>query len=111
MAELVRSTLQTQCLNRRIPDAATLRSEVAAWEIERNEMNVTIDWQFTHEDARTKLYRLYPTLVPTSIRRFSFERVSFIRGVTTPRILRQIGVDGLAGDGVRFELVEHTREQ
>ncbi len=30
MAELVWSTLQTQCLNRRIPDAATLRSEVAA---------------------------------------------------------------------------------
>jgi len=47
MAELVWSSLQTQCLNRRIPDASTLRSEVAAWETERNEMNVTVDWQFT----------------------------------------------------------------
>ena len=62
MAELVWSTLQTQCLNRRIPDAATLRSEVAAWETERNEMDVTINWQFTNEDARTKLHRLYPTI-------------------------------------------------
>ena len=62
MAELVWSTLQTQCLNRRIPDAATLRSEVAAWEIERNEMDVTINWQFTNDDARRKLHRLYPSI-------------------------------------------------
>jgi hypothetical protein len=65
MAELVWSTLQTQCLNRRIPDAATLRSEVAAWETERNEMDVTINWQFTNEDARTKLHWLYPTIEET----------------------------------------------
>jgi hypothetical protein len=62
MAELVWSTLQTQCLNRRIPDAATLRSEVTAWETARNEMDASIDWQFTTEDARTKLHRLYPTI-------------------------------------------------
>jgi len=65
MAELVWSTLQTQCLNRRIPDAATLRSEVAAWEAERNELDVTVNWQFTNEDARTKLHRLYPTIEET----------------------------------------------
>ncbi|MCW8172400.1 hypothetical protein D8S78_07335 [Natrialba swarupiae] len=29
---------------------------------ERNETNVTINWQFTNENARTKLHRLYPTL-------------------------------------------------
>ena len=51
MAEPVWSSLQTQCLNRRIPDAATLRSEVAAWETERNGMNVTVDWQFTNKNA------------------------------------------------------------
>ncbi len=62
MAELVWSSLQTQCLNRRIPDAASLRKEVAAWELERNELAVTIDWQFTNEEARTKLHRLYPSL-------------------------------------------------
>ncbi|GAB3033061.1 hypothetical protein GCM10025298_22560 [Natronobiforma cellulositropha] len=65
MAELVWSTLQTQCLNRRIPDAATLQSEVAAWETERNELDVTVNWQFTNEDARTKLRRLYPTIEDT----------------------------------------------
>jgi transposase len=62
MAELLWSTLQTQCLNRRIPDAATLRTEVAAWERARNEQDVTVDWQFTNEDARTQLHRLYPSI-------------------------------------------------
>ena len=65
MAELVWSTLQIQYLNRRIPDPATLRSEVAAWEAERNELDVTINWQFTNEDARTKLHRLYPSIEET----------------------------------------------
>ncbi|RQG89488.1 IS630 family transposase, partial [Natrarchaeobius chitinivorans] len=51
-----------QCLNQRIPDAATLRTEVAAWETDRNEATVSIDWQFTADDARTKLLRLYPTI-------------------------------------------------
>ena len=62
MAELVWSSLQTQCLNRRIPDAATLRTEVAAWERARNEQDVTVNWQFTNADARTKLHRLYPSI-------------------------------------------------
>ena len=62
MAELVWSPLQTQCLDRRIPDAATLRSEVAAWDRTRNKMDVTINWQFRNEDARVKLHRLYPSL-------------------------------------------------
>jgi len=62
MAELAWSSLQIQCLNRRIPDAATLRSEVAAWESDRNKMDGTINWQFTNEDARMKLHRLYPSV-------------------------------------------------
>ena len=62
MAEIEVSALKTQCLNRRIPDAATLRTEVAAWEADRNEADSTIKWQFTTDDARTKLHQLYPTL-------------------------------------------------
>jgi len=62
MAEIEVSALKTQCLDRRIPDAATLRSEVAAWEADRNEAESSIKWQFTTDDARTKLHRLYPTL-------------------------------------------------
>jgi hypothetical protein len=60
MAEIELSALASQCLDCRIPDAATLRSEVAAWEQSRNEADTAIDWQFTTDDARIKLRRLYP---------------------------------------------------
>jgi len=60
MAEIELSVLSRQCINRRIPDEATLTSEVAAWEKARNDQPVTINWQFTAEDARIKLRRLYP---------------------------------------------------
>jgi predicted dienelactone hydrolase len=56
MAEIEFNRLQQQCLDRRIPDAATLRSEVAAWVADRNEKNSQINWQFTTEDARIKLH-------------------------------------------------------
>ena len=46
----------------RVPDAATLATEVAAWEAGRNAAGVKADWQFTTADARTKLRRLYPVL-------------------------------------------------
>jgi hypothetical protein len=39
-----------------------MRSEVKAWESARNKMNAGVNWQFTTEDARIKLDRLYPTL-------------------------------------------------
>ena len=60
MAEIEFSALWTECLGRRIPDAATLRAEVAAWERTRNENKAEINWQFTTEDARIKLRQLYP---------------------------------------------------
>jgi hypothetical protein len=62
MAEPELSVLGRQCLNRRIADQATLTKEVAAWEKERNERSVKVDWQFTTADARIKLKRLYPTI-------------------------------------------------
>jgi hypothetical protein len=37
-----------------------MRTEVAAWELDRNNRNATIDWRFTTENARIKLKRLYP---------------------------------------------------
>ena len=54
--------LGRQCLDRRIPDRATLAREIAAWQAERNTLKATIDWRFQCSDARTKLSRLYPTL-------------------------------------------------
>lgn len=62
MAEIELSILSRQCLNRRIPDQETLRREVAAWEVQRNDCKTTMDWRFTTEDARIKLKRLYPVL-------------------------------------------------
>jgi hypothetical protein len=66
MAEIELSVLARQCLDRRIPDLATLRREAAAWEEDRNAAAVKVDWQFTTADARTKLKRLYPVLEPAN---------------------------------------------
>jgi len=62
MAEIELSVLKGQCLNRRIPDITTMRTEVAAWEKDRNNSAKNIVWQFTTPDARIKLKRLYPKL-------------------------------------------------
>lgn len=62
MAEIELSVLARQCLDRRIPDRATLAREVAVWEARRNAAGVKADWQFTTADARVKLKRLYPTI-------------------------------------------------
>jgi hypothetical protein len=56
------SALTSQCLNRRIPEINLMRTEVAAWELDRNHHATVIDWRFTTEDARIKLKRLYPKL-------------------------------------------------
>ena len=61
MAEIELSILERRCLERRIPDEATLKAEVAAYEERRNGEKATIDWRFTLDDARTKLKRLYPS--------------------------------------------------
>lgn len=62
MAEIELSVLSRQCLNRRIDSIEIIRDEVNAWERARNNKNARINWQFTSEDARIKLDRLYPTL-------------------------------------------------
>jgi hypothetical protein len=60
MAEIEIGALKRQCLDRRIYHAATLRSEVAAWQADRNAADGLIDWRFTTDDARIKLRQLYP---------------------------------------------------
>ena len=62
MAEIELSVLSRQCLCRRIPDQETLKCEVQAWQNRRNEQRATVRWQFTTEDARIKLKRLYPSI-------------------------------------------------
>jgi len=62
MAEIELSVLKGQCLDRRIPDMATMQAQVAAWEKGRNNSARKIIWQFTTPDARIKLKRLYPNV-------------------------------------------------
>ena len=62
MAEIELGVLARQCLDRRIPEQNVLRSEVAAWERERNRDGIRVDWRFTTQDARIKLKSLYPSL-------------------------------------------------
>jgi len=61
MAEIEFSILARQCLDRRIPDEATLKQEVHAYQVRRNAEQATIDWRFSVSDARHKLHRLYPS--------------------------------------------------
>ena len=64
MAETELSVLTRQCLDRRIPDRDTLVHEVNAWGHNRNVNQNDIDWRFTTADARIKLKRLYPAMLP-----------------------------------------------
>lgn len=60
MAELELSVLARPCLRQRLPDEAAMRAAVTAWAERRNASIQTIDWQFTTDDARIRLRRLYP---------------------------------------------------
>ena len=62
MVETELSVLGTQCLDRRMPAKEPLTREVAAWEKQRNTVTCRVDWQFTTQDARIKLKRLYPSI-------------------------------------------------
>ena len=61
MAEIEFSVFSRQCLNRRIGDEETLKRQIAALEMERNEACATIQWRFTTQDARRKLKHIYPS--------------------------------------------------
>lgn len=63
IAECELSVLGRQCLgSRRIPDFKSLQKEISPWAADRNAKQKGIDWQFTTEDARIKLKKLYPVL-------------------------------------------------
>ena len=60
IAEIELSVLNTQCLNRRIPDIDSLRKAAVAWETERNHRSRKTNWHFMTDQARIKLKHLYP---------------------------------------------------
>jgi DDE superfamily endonuclease len=62
MAEIELSVLSRQCLDRRIESSEEMGREVGAWEEDRNERGVGVQWRFTTADARIKLRKLYSTI-------------------------------------------------
>ena len=63
IAEIELRILSVQCLARRISDKEILIREVAAWETQRNaNTDARVDWQFSIDNARIKLKRLYPQI-------------------------------------------------
>jgi transposase len=60
MAEIELSVMNRTGLSDRIPTIEQFRREVAAWAKRRNSSCKGVIWQFTTEDARVKLARLYP---------------------------------------------------
>ena len=62
VAEIELSALGRQCTEGRVPDQPTLAMLTRAWERDRNNRGISVDWQFTTDDARIRLRRLYPQL-------------------------------------------------
>ena len=61
MAEIELNVLIRQCLSHRIGNIEQMRREIGCWQVQRNNLGAMIDWQFTTDQARIKLKRLYPT--------------------------------------------------
>lgn len=62
MAEIEIGLLVRGCLGRRIESPKRMRREVQAYLTWKNKNPVPIKWQFTHQDARTKLHSIYPSI-------------------------------------------------
>jgi hypothetical protein len=62
IAEIELNVMTKQCLSRRIESIDKLKSELSAWEAERNAKQAKVNWQFTNDKARIKLVSLYPKL-------------------------------------------------
>jgi hypothetical protein len=62
MAEIELSVLHRRCLDRRTESAQEMARQVDAWQEDRNEREVGVQWRFTTADARIKLHKLYPTI-------------------------------------------------
>ena len=62
MAECELSVLTRQCLSVRMAELEQIGRESRAWSVARNGRQIGIDWQFSTQDARRKLKRLYPKI-------------------------------------------------
>lgn len=66
IAEIELHIMTRQCLSRRIAEIGVLRSELSAWETERNTLAAKVNWHFRTSEARIKLSSLYPTFTTAS---------------------------------------------
>jgi hypothetical protein len=60
VAEIELSVYKRQCLPERIPALEEMRILTQAWNEDRNSRQTQVNWQFSTEDARIKLKKLYP---------------------------------------------------
>lgn len=63
IAEIELNILSRQCLSRRLLSIDIVRTELAAWESERNANRDIVNWHFSNTNARIKLVSLYPLLL------------------------------------------------
>jgi len=63
MAEIELSVLAKQCLAERMGSLEHLTAQVLAWQERRNKAKAKVNWQFTTEQARIKLKKLYPQIL------------------------------------------------
>ena len=62
IAECELSVLARQSLADRLGSEAAVAARATPWARDRNRSQAGVDWQFTTDDARTKLRRLYPKI-------------------------------------------------
>jgi len=62
MAEPELSVLTRQCFTDRVGSQKEVSRRASEWDKERNKLQKGLDWQFTTENARVKLHRLYPKI-------------------------------------------------
>ena len=87
MAEIELSVLSRGCISRRIPDQETLRQEIRAWQIRRNEQRTSMNWRFRTDDARIKLKRqICPVPLMPSV--FVYGVCDFILSNSTAPVVR-----------------------
>lgn len=65
MAEMELSVLARQCLQDRMESQENLEHHVQCWQDKRNRTANRVNWHFTTQDARIKLKKLYPDLLPS----------------------------------------------
>lgn len=64
MAEIELSVLAKQCLREHVTSVDELQKQVQAWAEQRNNAKNTVGWRFTTADARVRLKKLYPSILP-----------------------------------------------